>query len=174
MTLKCVYCDVEAEYFFKGSGYCREHLHKEQESGNLLSDDDIKNLEDSINIAVKKGCPSDVNFCRKNMYQTKYLQKYAEVKKTDNNFLFSIIIFSFSIGIGLVFASIGIISPSLWKKELPSAEINYTFLTLIFFGCVLFILGGVLLYFLWSPRQKTYDKIILKAERRIQDLSKTV
>lgn len=158
MNLKCVHCEGEAEYLVKGTSCCKEHLPTEQKSEKLLTEEDFKNLEYEINKAIKKRCASDVKFGSKNIYQTKYQQKYAEGIKTENSALWSIIIFVFGAGIGFLFASISM------RNEV------YQLLFLYLFGMFLIILGGVFLI-IWSYIQKTCNTIILMAEQRIQNLS---
>lgn len=152
MNLKCVHCEGEAEYLVKGTSYCKEHLpahYRLEVTPNV----DWDKLKSEVKDAVGKKC--QIDFYYKDIHQIKYQQKYAEVLRTENIVIFSVIVFTLAGGIGLI----------------SSYGQNRELLVLIL-GLIITLVGFVLLLFKWDPYQKTCNKIILDAEKRIQTLSK--
>lgn len=158
MNLKCVQCEGEAEYLVKGTSYCKEHMPTEHKT-EKLPDKDLKTLEAEVNRAVKEGCSSLIKFDCMNKGECAITQKLVELKLSDFAIRLTFVIFIAGTGIGAV---------SISSSVAPYTEI------VNFFGLVA-IWGGVILLFYTifyeSKNLKTYKQIILKAEKRIQELN---
>lgn len=163
MNLKCVHCEGEAEYLIKGTSYCKEHLPTENKS----QDTQVENfdvLESRVEKAIIDGC--SLEFDQYDIYQTKFMQKVAETRSSWlGTYLNPIVLFIAAVGIS--FAVSGM-SALLSVKDISDLE-----------KIGLFIGIGLLFLLIpmWSASKgdKQYEacnKIIMKAERRIQTLSK--